>query len=143
MVGQHPTDELAPQLGRIGTGIVGHAGEHDEATIWSHQNPPAADIMPMQIGAVRNATKPSSSAKAFSIENLPLRGTRAVDCYMVHGKIRRAIYRRLYVFFKFEFVFRNTGCAIYRKLDCHAQFLRYQGCCTNQRVSPSALIGVS
>ena len=76
MVGQHPTDELAPQLVRIGTGIVGHAGEHDEATIWSHQNPPAADIMPMQIGAVRNATKPSSSAKAFSIENLPLRGMR-------------------------------------------------------------------
>ena len=49
-------------------------------------NPPAADIMPMQIGAVRNATKPSSSAKAFSIENLPLRGTRAVGCYMVHVK---------------------------------------------------------
>jgi len=27
-------------------------------------------MMPMQIGAVRNATKPSSRAKAFSIENL-------------------------------------------------------------------------
>src|SRR6266513_2572922 len=82
MVAQHPTDELAPQLVRIGTGIVGHAGEHDEATIRSHQNPPAADIMPMQIGAVRNATKPSSSAKAFSIENLPLRGTRR---RLLHG----------------------------------------------------------
>jgi len=62
-------------------------------------------MMPMQIGAVRNATKPSSRAKAFSIENLTadrlvsaesLRGRvhrpwerdEAVGCYMLKGKIR-------------------------------------------------------
>jgi hypothetical protein len=61
-------------------------------------------MMPMQIGAVRNATKPSSRAKAFSIENLAAdrlvsaesQGTRssawerdeAVGCYMLDGKIK-------------------------------------------------------
>jgi hypothetical protein len=49
---------------------------------------------------------------------------------MLHGKIGRAIHRKLYVFFKSEFIFRNTDFAIYRKLDCHAQFSQYQRRCT-------------
>jgi hypothetical protein len=68
----------------------------------------------------------------------------AVGGYMVHEKIGRAIYQKLYVIFKDLLRVRKTSCPIYRKLDCHALlFFSIKDAGPNQRVSPSALNWVS